>query len=641
MKEIIGSNQRGIEINLSTQERTIFPISNQDRIEYLGGKGLGIKLLYERLSPDTDPLSAGNLLIFNTGVMLGSGAPCSGRFSLVSKSPLTGLISSSSCGGPFGLALKACGYDALIITGKSRSPVSIEISEAEVRIKNADHLWGLDTIESQHCLSLGNHDGALVIGPAGEHLVRFANIRSGHRFFGRGGFGAVMGSKNIKAIIARGAPLKVVPAYPGKFKKTKGASLSRIFTNNFTGDRYPEVGTNANLRLNNQKRILPVRNFSRGSTSEAEEISGENINQRHDTKPSTCQFCPIRCGRKFTTRSGLEVQMPEYETLGLMGPNLEIYDEQAIAGWNHDCGRLGMDTVSTGVILGFLMEANEQELIPSDLEFGKIEGISSFLHDIAYRNGLGNEAAEGVRFLADQFGGTEFAPHVKGLEFPAYDPRGSWGQGLAYAVANRGACHLSATVFPLEAYLEFVNPESIRAKAEFVRFFEDLFCVVNSLQLCIFTAFAFLLEAPIVKYTPRWLLRPFITYLPAIATKFMDAHLFRDLFTSVTGYSLTTKELLEAGERIHVLERYMNTLEGIDRMDDQLPQRFTHQARENDPNQVTVNLDPMLTRYYRIRGFTNNGIPTRSLLRRLSITPNQKQSGHSHVLPDRSARRGL
>ena len=618
-QKIIGTTNRALEINLSDRSIRHFSIDWEDRRKYLGGKGLGLKYLFDRMIPGADPFGEENILAFMMGVLLGSGGPSTGRFAAITKSPLTGIIASSSCGGPFGMAFKTAGYDALLITGKAERPVYLEIRAGQVEIKDADHLWGLDTEQTQQELGLERLDGALVIGPAGEHRVLYANIASGHRFLGRGGLGAVMGSKNLKAVAARGGTYKIVPFDPDGFQKVKKKANKDIRNNFFTDRQYRNFGTNSNVRYCNQAGILPVRNYTSGSDPRAENISGQSFRERYDIKPAGCKPCTISCGHKGLFENGI-YSVPEYETVGLFGSNLEIFDPEEITAWNDQCGRLGMDTISCASTIAYWIEAGNKGYIQTDLKFGSARGVSDLLEDIAYRRGAGDELANGSRWLSKKYGGEEFAMQVKGLEMAAYDPRGSWGQGLAYAVANRGGCHLSATLFPLENFFGFLNPYSIRAKPEFVKFFEDLYAAINSLHTCLFTTFAYVLEDPLVKLVPKPLLAFVMQYFPKIAVRMMNIGAYPRLLETAVGIKLTQGELLKVGERIHVLERYMNTREGVTRLDDTLPGRFLHEARGDDPEGRVVPLEAMLDKYYRLRGFDRNGIPTSQTLKKLGIS---------------------
>ena len=619
MREIIGTSNRVLEINLTTGAVREFKVSERERKMYLGGKGLGLKLLYERLKPGIDPLGEENILAFMMGVFMGTDAPCSGRFAAVTKSPLTGIMASSSCGGPFGMAYKTAGYDGLLIAGKADKPVYLVIDADGVKFDNASHLWGKDTQETQELLNLSRNDGAMVIGPAGENKVLYANIASGGRFLGRGGMGAVMGSKRLKAIVAHGNEYKILPKAQTAFDKITKKATRYINNNFFTADQYRKYGTASNFKFCNKGGILPVLNFKVGKHERANEVSGEAMQAKYNTRPSACLPCTILCGHKGTYRNGSTHRIPEYETTALLGPNLGIFDTDLITEWNDLCGSLGMDTISTGTTLSYVMEAGEKGIIKTNLQFGVPDGISECLRQIAYRRGQGNELANGVRWLAEKYGGQDYANHVKGLEMPGYDPRGSWGQGLSYAVANRGGCHLSAATFVLEILLGFLNPYSTRAKPQFVRFLENLYSAINSLQICLFTTYANVLEPPIVKFTPKPLLYFTMQNLPKLAIMFIDLSVLNKTFEAITGIKLSQKDMLKAGERIHILERYMNTREGISRKDDTLPARFLTEGRECDPLQRTVPLEKMLPEYYKLRGYNNNGIPNPETLQKLGI----------------------
>jgi aldehyde:ferredoxin oxidoreductase len=317
--------------------------------------------------------------------------------------------------------------------------------------------------------------------------------------------------------------------------------------------------------------------------------------------------------------SGRELPAPEYETVVLLGSNLGVFDVEKIAEWNRICGRMGMDTISAGGTLAWVMEASQRGLVQSDLKFGSSEGVSQALLDIARGNGFGREMAQGSRALSEKYGGTAFAMHVKGLEIAGYDPRGSFGHGLAYAVANRGGCHLSAFLAAQEVFLNLLRPYTVRGKADYVRFLESLNNCVNSLQTCLFTLYPYLLEPPLSKYTPRFVLSLLMQELPPVAISLMDFTLYRDFWSAVTGIKISRREYLEAGDRITVLERYMNTREGISRLHDTLPDRLLREGRQSDPKAHTVPIEKLRTKYYKKRGYDHNGIPTPKTLKRLGI----------------------
>ncbi len=280
---------------------------------------------------------------------------------------------------------------------------------------------------------------------------------------------------------------------------------------------------------------------------------------------------------------------------------------------------MGIDTISAGTTLSYVMEAGEKGRIKTKLTFGSPEGICETLEDIAYRRGQGDELANGVRRLSEKYGGKAFAMQVKGMEMSAYDPRGSWGQGLAYATANRGGHHLSAFLVAQEVFFNFLNPYTTRAKVQFVHYFESLFSAINSLDTCLFTSYAFLMEAVVVKYTPNFLIRFFMKNTPGLTFMLIDVSMYSKFFEAITGIKCSPKDMLKVGHRIHTLERYMNTREGISRKDDSLPERYLNEGRTNDPKKRTVPLEKMLIKYYKIRGYDDNGIPTHKTLKKLDI----------------------
>jgi len=622
MKGIIkGTSNFVLEVNLNKREFKKITVPDKIRKMYLGGKGLALKLLYDRLSPKINPLSEDNIIIFATGVLIGTGAPNSARFSAVTKSPLTGIITSSSCGGPFGMALKTSGWDGLIIRGRANKPVILRIDSNGVEFKDSSDLWGKDTVKTQKTIDK-HGNGSLIIGPAGENLVKYANIASGHRFLGRGGMGAVLGSKNVKGVVAKGNEFKIIPRDIEKFKKTVKRANKYINVNDVTSNLYRNYGTASNVKKCNEAGILPVRNFSYGSHKKAELISGEYIKQEFDTKFYSCKQCSILCGHSGNfniKKDDSRVAVPEYETIGLLGSNLEIFEPEKIAEWNDICSRMGMDTISVGGTLAWAMEATERGIFKSELKFGKSENIGKILYDIAYQRSEHRELSEGSRNKKKKYGGKEFAIQVKGLELGAYDPRGSIGMGLNYAVANRGACHLSSAIFSLEVFFNILNPFTTRAKASIVRFFENFNSAINSLHTCQFTAYAYTLEPFLVKYTPVPILRFFMQNLPSVAVKFLDVSIYAKLWSSITGLKLTNGDFLKAGERVHILERYMNTREGIGSKDDTLPKKLLNEKRRDYEDDKGIKLEKMLNEYYRLRGYNSDGIPPKKILKNLGI----------------------
>ncbi|HHW74466.1 MAG TPA: aldehyde ferredoxin oxidoreductase family protein [Firmicutes bacterium] len=623
-----------LQVDLSTGAIESYSLPERMLELYVGNKGLGARLLYDLLPPMTDPLSEKNVFIVTTAPLTGAGAPSSNRFNITTKSPLTGAIVNSNCGGNFGVFLKRAGYDSLIITGKASKPVYLKINEEGVSIEDASELWGLDTEKIQEKLTAGT--GKLVIGPAGENLVKYAAVFSQERAAGRGGVGAVMGSKNLKAVIA-GGKKRVPVAHKDKFKDAcrKWRQLSREHP--ATGEELPRFGTSIFVNKCNATHTLPTRNFLHGSYDEADAVSGETLAEKHLIKNIGCYGCPIACGRQVQLH-GKNIKGPEYETVGLFGPNLMNADLKAIIELNYQADLLGMDTISLGNTLGFVMEAREKGLIKTDLAFGKIDRLSRTLDDIAYRRGLGDDMAEGVRFLSQKYGGEEFALHVKGMELASYEPRGAVGQGLGYAIGSRGGCHIAAG-YPI--YLEAngpitVDPLATTGKPGLVVLNQTTMEAVSTIGCCIFSVYMFLPKAllelnarsplisKIVRSTflyggniigkalswPAWTLpvpAPFFM-LPQVQT---HAH--------CTGERYTLGKMMELGKRVVSMDRIFNLREGLTGADDTLPKRLTDELQRAEEPRSKVTLSKMLPKYYNFRGWTPAGVPREKTLRTLQI----------------------
>ncbi|MCP4024304.1 MAG: hypothetical protein GY729_20855 [Desulfobacteraceae bacterium] len=418
-------------------------------------------------------------------------------------------------------------------------------------------------------------------------------------------------------MVAHKGQYKILPFAPEKFKSLKKRGNTWIKRNSMS-ILNRNYGTPANATPIIANNMLPVHNFLRGNHEDADNIRGERIKERHDTQFHTCKPCSILCGHKGTFNAKTTA-VPEYETLVLLGSSLGIFDPNKISRLNDICNQKGLDTISAGGTLAWVMEAASKGLVDTDLTFGDTDKAAKALNDIAHLNGFGKKMAEGTRFLSQKYGGQEFAMQVKGLEMAGYDPRGAYGQGLGYAVANRGACHLSSFPVAFENFLKFLKPDTIKAKPEFVRFLENLYCGINSMDICQFTGYAFTLETFLTRMTPRFVLAFLMQNFPLVAIPLIDFSMFPDLFSSVCGVKMSAGEFLKAGERIHVLERYMNTREGIQKKDDTLPKRLLEESQIDDPKKRMVPLDKMLNKYYRLRGYDSKGIPEIKLLKKLEI----------------------
>ena len=606
-------NDKVLQIDLTSGKTEDLAISAQDRLMYFGGKGLALKLLSDLMAPGTDPLSPENILVMTTGPTAGTPSPAGGRFVVAGKSPLTGIFGSSLSGGRFGVSLKRAGYDGLVIRGAADSPVTLHIEGGNVSIRDASDYWGRDTYDFQE---ERKEDGDwAVIGPAGENRVLYSVIVSGKRIAGRCGLGAVMGSKNLKGVAAKGDK-KFSPADPDRFEKALKIARKKIKSHNNTGVRLRGLGTPQNVRVYSEAGIMPVRNYGRAHFESMENLSAETIQKKHFVKNHGCHGCPIQCGRTGRFNGRLLVS-PEYETIAMMGSNLLVDDISRIAEWNDQLNRLGLDSISTGNTIGFVMELAERGLLDCGLSFGQPEKISETIEDIAYRRGLGDELALGVRRLSEKYGGAAFAIHVKGLEMAAYDPRGCSGQGLGYATANAGATHLSGSTHAIEAD-SYLSPHGVKGKAHFVKFMQDVTDAVNSAIFCIQTEYPFLEENPAYKYTPRPILRFFMRNLPGLAVATSDLSDYCRLMSGLLGREISRKDFYAAGERTFTLDRHLNCREGISRRDDALPERLLKEART--PGEPPVRLDIMLEQYYRLRGWDEHGRPTEKVLSRLGIS---------------------
>jgi len=620
-----------LDVDLSTGKTSEYPISDKDRELFLGGRFISTKILWDELKAGTDPLSSDNILIVMTSPLTGTGAPSSSRYDISAKSPLTGGIGHSNSGGNFGIHLKRAGWDGVIIRGKAEKPVYIEIKEDQIEIKDAGELWGVDTQAAQEVLGTG---GKIVIGPAGENLVKFATVVSQERVHGRTGMGAVMGSKNLKGIVASGNK-KVELDKPEKYKKSLKGWFKMLQNHPATGDIAPKYGTSVFLKPLSDKDTLPTKNFAKGSFKDADMISGERLAKEYLVKNYGCTSCPIKCGR-VVNLDGKEIKGPEYEVLCLMGANLLINDMDAIIRWNYELDLLGIDTISVGNVLGFAAELNEKGLWDNGIEFGKKDNISQLLKDIAERKGVGEDLAEGVRFLSEKYGGKDFAAHVKGLEIPAYEPRGATGHALGYATASRGACHLDGGYM---VYLEVTGPATLdpfhfRSKPGWVVLDQNLLAAISAGGNCLFTSWTFipniafkLPEHKILSWivtkalTYTWFLIDMALKTPLFLMKFHLPLLPHSKFIKLaTGMKMDYGRFVRVGERGYTLERMFTMREGIGQDQDTLAKRFTEEKLSKNDDRTRVPLKEMLPKYYKLRQWDENGVPTKEVLKKLGLS---------------------
>lgn len=619
-------------IDLTAGEVSPYPISERLFEQYIGGKILGGKLLYDLMPQGTDALAPESVLIINTGPANGTGAPSSSRFNLSFKNVLTGGVASSNCGGQFGVMLRRAGFDGLILTGKAERLSYVEILDGHIAIRDASAFAGMDAEKVQE--QFDKHWGKLVIGPAGENLVRYAGAMSGERMAGRCGAGAVLGSKNLKGLVAFGtktAPVENKTA----LDKYVAKWVAFLQKHPMTGEALPRYGSAGLVSSANASGALPTRNFAKGRYEKFRDISGETLADTHLTRNSGCVSCPIRCERRVKV-GGKEVKGPEYETVGLFGANIENNDLEWINEINYQADILGMDTISLAGTIAFAMELQEKGMADFGLRFGDIENIKDVIGKIARREGIYSELANGSKWLSEKYGGKEFAIHAKGLELASYEPRQSVGMGLGYATANRGGCHLNGGYLALieSVGVLSVDKNSPKGKAELTVMFQNMMEAISAGGFCLFTAqavipaFFFRLGPthPITRFangalaSARFLLRPMWNLLPGLIpfnTMYLMPH--AEVLKHVTGLKMTTGKLMQVGERGYNTERLFNLREGLTAKDDSLPDRLTKVPQQAGNPKTVVPLDKMLPRYYKVRGWDANGVPTPQKLRRLGI----------------------
>lgn len=609
---VYGYTGKILRVDLSSGRISEVPTASWDLRAFIGGSGLGARILFDEVSPGADPLDPENLLMFLTGPLAGTPAPTSGRHAVVAKSPATGAWGESDVGGTWGHTLKLAGYDGVIFEGGAPGPVYLWITREGAELRPAGHLWGRDSFETDALVKAETAPGAAVtaIGPAGENLVLFASIMSDGRHAraaGRGGLGAVMGSKKLKAIavlgdrepsIARRAELmasirEIAPTISQKAQGLRAQGTARGVTGaEALGD-------------------LPIKNWSQGAWKGAENLSGDAMAEKILTGRYACARCFIGCGREVKVDSGpyagVESGGPEYETLASFGSLCLVDDLEAVAYANELSNRLGLDTISAGSAIAFAIEASQRGLIPVSetggrrLAWGDPVVVVDLLRQIAARRGLGDLLAGGVRKAASAIGGgsEDYAIEVKGVEFPMHDPRALHSLAVAYATSNRGACHRQAFSHGLEArmslpelgYDQPLDRFADLGKGTMTAKMQNLMELFGSLKLC-----GFLLSNGLKpRYLAGWL-------------------------NHVTGWDFDLPELLRAGERSFNLKRVYNVRCGLSARDDRLPARILREPNsEGGAAGSLPRLNVMLQEYYEYRGWDSEGVPTPARLRELGL----------------------
>ncbi|MBI9039634.1 MAG: aldehyde ferredoxin oxidoreductase family protein [Bacteroidales bacterium] len=600
-----GYHGRLLRINLSTNSYQTEEIPEKLLIDYIGGRGLASKILFDEIEGKIDALGFENKLIFATGPLTGINAPTTSRFSIVSKSPLSGTINACSAGGHFGLDLKSTGFDVLVIEGISEKPSYIYITDSEIEIRDASEVWGLNTHKTTDILlsKTNKNAGVACIGPSGENKLLVAGIMNEkNHAAGRGGLGAVMGSKNLKAVVVNGnidTPFvnnEIIKTAKKKWRTFIGEAP-------LTKDTLKEYGTPALVKVINRYGALPTRNFQEAYFVDSESISAEPFKELYFDKRKPCAGCPIGCARlsKTSERAG---KGPEFETIWAFGALCGVDDLEEIINANYNCNEYGIDTISTGNSIACAMELSEKryfseetyneirKVLGRDLKFGDSEAIVKLSELIGKAEGFGKELGMGSAFLAEKYGHPEIAMHVKGLELPAYDPRGFHGMSIALATNNRGGCHLRSYLISTEALATpfAINRFQSKGKSGINKLFQDLTATIDSMIACLFTTFA------------------------------LTPDLYAQLLSAVTGIEMDGNALLKTGERIWTIEKLFNLREGKSRADDTLPKRLLDKALQQGLSKgYKIEFEPLLDEYYKVRGWDQEGVPGLEKLSELGL----------------------
>ncbi|MBZ9606991.1 aldehyde ferredoxin oxidoreductase family protein [Clostridium estertheticum] len=596
-----GYNGKILRINLKDKTIKVEVLDLKQAKKFIGGRGLGTKIFMDEVDPRVDPLSPENKLIIITGPLTGTPVPTGGRYMVVTKSPQSGTIACSNSGGYWGAEFKATGYDMIIFEDKADAPVYLTIIDDKVEIKDASSLWGKLVTETTDILrkEMPDKSRVMTIGPAGEGLSNMAAIMNDYdRAAARSGVGAVMGSKNLKAIVVKGSSKPQV-ADATTLKEVSKVWLKTIKANGVTGTGLPTYGTAVLVNILNENGIYPTNNFQKSYFEKADDVSGEAMTKDYLVRKNPCYRCPIACGRYVKIEDmGIEVGGPEYETLWAFSGDCGISDMVTTFKANYWCNEYGMDTISVGTTIAAAMELREkgyiknEELEGTPLEFGNIEGVVEWTIKIGKAEGLGAKMSEGSYRLCASYGAPEFSMSVKKLEIPAYDPRGIMGQGLQFATSNRGGCHVRGYMISPEilGLPQKLDRFSLEGKATWVKIFQDLTASIDSLGLCLFTSFA------------------------------MGAQDYANLYNAVCGTEHTAESILDSGDRIWNIERQFNLQAGIDATQDTLPKRLLEEPIPEGPSKGNVHrLSELLPSYYNERGWNEKGIPTEEKLKELGL----------------------
>ena len=615
----MGWNRKVLRVNLAAGTCIPEPLNMAWANDYLGSRGLASKYLVEEIDPRVDPLSPDNKMIMATGPLTGTMASTGGRYTVVTKGALTNAIACSNSGGYFGAEMKFAGWDMIIFEGKSPKPVYLYVENDRAELRDASHLWGKTCWETEETIKASHQDPQIrvsSIGAAGENQVLFACIVNDlHRAAGRSGVGAVMGSKNLKAVAIRGTQgLSGIKDFPA-FLQATNAAKKVLADNAVTGQGLPKYGTQVLMNVINEIGALPTRNHRDVQFEEAGKISAEAMHEKRPTdgKPhlvtnAACFGCTIACGRiskidetHFSVKNSPKYWGAsgglEYEAAWALGAANGVGDLEALQYANLLCNEHGMDPISFGATVGAVMELHDlgilsKEQIGLDAKFGSAEALCKLVEMTAQGEGFGKEIGMGSARLCAKYGRPDLSMSVKGQEFPAYDSRGIQGMGLTYATSNRGACHLRSYTVASEVLGIPVktDPLTTEGKPELVKAFQDATSVFDSAGICIFTSFA-------------WTLTDVQPQVQAACEG-----------------DWSMDKLNEVGERIWNMERQFNLAAGLTAKDDDLPPRLKTEPAKTGPAKGLVNgIDKMRPEYYKIRGWDANGVPEKATLERLGL----------------------
>ncbi|HYF91115.1 MAG TPA: aldehyde ferredoxin oxidoreductase family protein [Symbiobacteriaceae bacterium] len=577
------------------------PIARDLARKYIGGRGLGVKFVFDN-GPQVEALSPDNLLCFMNGPVTGSPVSMSGRLAVVTKSPLTGTVTDSHMGGFAAARLRWAGFDGLLVKGRAAAPTYLVAENGTVTLHDASGIWGLGVRATVRALreKHGKDASVLAIGPAGERLVRFAAwMNEDDRASGRGGTGAVGGAKNLKAIVIIGdrkSQPKPADARKAEFDAAQKTGLKAIMEGGLTAPNKGGLsvyGTNVLTNILNEAGAFPSFNGRQSHFEKGYEISGEAFKEHLVVKEPVCHACPVACKKELEVKEGrwkVRTESMEYETAWSLGAMCGLSDREPMAYMLDQCNDYGLDTIEMGVTLAMVMEASELKLTDEVVNWGDAEKMSALIRATAYREGLGDTLALGAYGAAVKLGNPDIAMSVKGQAIPAYDPRGVQGIGLGYATSNRGGCHVRGYTIASEiAGIPFATDRTVtEGKASLLKIFQDLFAFTDSMDVCKFATFS------------------------------EGAGEFAAQVAALTGMAITPEEAMKIGERIYNLERYYNNQNGFSGKDDVLPKRFlTLPATGNSAGMVSQ-LPVMLKEYYELRGWVD-GVVTEAKLKELEI----------------------